>query len=223
MGQVRLLRLAHQEERHDEDGETPQRGCAVRDGHDARDEAVDEVVQPEPREALAEDREPALVPLHRERDADEAHVDPEVDKAGEDARDDHRDLGGRSCEVEVPGRGEDACCRERRERERADVEEDLMRPDPLRAPVDDRDRDRDRERSPRPEQRGAGDRSDGAERDRATADLVADRQRDGLADSDERDDREQAGDVGRAAEDEAVDACDDSREAHSADEQTEAA
>ena len=111
-----------------------------------------------------------------------------------------------------PAAREDARGGERSERQRADVEEHLVRPDPLRAPVDDRDRDRDRERGPRPEQRRAGDRADGAQRDRAAADLVADGQRDGLADADERDDREQARDVGRAAEQEPVDARDDAGE-----------
>ena len=90
--QVGLLRLAHQQQRHREDGERPEAGRLVADPDHAADEAVDEVVRREPGEALLEDRPPALVALDRDHRAEQAHVDHEVGGAGGDARRDVDEL-----------------------------------------------------------------------------------------------------------------------------------
>ena len=72
----------------------------------------------------------------------------------------------------------------------------------LRAPLDDADRHGERERGPRPEERGAGERADGADGDRAVVELERER----LPHADERDHGEQADHVRRGAEDRADDA-----------------
>ena len=73
--------------------------------------------------------------------------------------------------------------RERGQRERADVEDHVVERRPPRAPLHRGDRDRQGERGADAEQRGAGDRADGADRDRAVVDLERER----LAGTDERD------------------------------------
>ena len=84
--EVRLLRLPHQQQRNREHRECEQLDGFVRERHHAADEAVHEVVRQQPREALPEDRPPALVSLQGERQRDEAHVDHEVSSAGEQAQ-----------------------------------------------------------------------------------------------------------------------------------------
>ena len=86
--EVRLLRLAHQEERQREDEDRPGADRLVRLVDDGRDEAVDRVVRREPAEALLEDAQRALAPLDADGDRDETHVDDEVDEPGEQARGD---------------------------------------------------------------------------------------------------------------------------------------
>src|SRR5207237_935738 len=69
-----------------EHAEPTQVDCLVRECPHAADEPVHDVVRQQPRELLAEDAPPALVPLQRERERDEAHVDGEVAGAGEQAK-----------------------------------------------------------------------------------------------------------------------------------------
>ena len=83
--EVRLLRLAHQEERSGEDREREQADGVVRDRDDGADEAVDDVVRQEPGEPLAVDAPWALVPLDARGEAQQAHVHGEVDRAADEA------------------------------------------------------------------------------------------------------------------------------------------
>ena len=77
--EVRLLRLAHQQQRHREDGEGVEPGRVVADRDHAADEAVDDVVRQQPEEALVPDAPDVLAALHRECDREQAGVDREVD------------------------------------------------------------------------------------------------------------------------------------------------
>ena len=76
--EVRLLRLAHEEQRDGEDRERVEPGRVVGDRDHAADEAVDDPVRREPGEAFVPDAPHALVALDRDRDAEEAGVDGEV-------------------------------------------------------------------------------------------------------------------------------------------------
>ena len=92
----------------------------------------------------------------------------------------------------VLGRGrEDGRGSERRERERADVEQDLVHRRAAGAPLHRTDRDRQRQRATRPEQRGAGEHADRAHGERA---LVDDLERECLR----RSRRARAGRAGRS-------------------------
>ena len=93
---------------------------------------------------------------------------------------------------------EDLCGRERGERQRADVEQQLVETASPRAPLDQRHCQRECECSPRTDDGGARKRADGADRDRPGP-LHLDRER--LTDADEREDRQQTEDVEAAAHD----------------------
>ena len=90
--EVRLLRLAHQQQRHREDGERVQTRRVVADRDHAADEAVDEVVRREPEEALVPDPPDVLAALDRESDGQQSGVDREVEAAGDDAGGDGDEL-----------------------------------------------------------------------------------------------------------------------------------
>jgi hypothetical protein len=66
--EVRLLRVAHQQQRHGEDREREQIDRLVRQRHHAADEAVHDVMRQQPGELLLEHAPPALVSLQRERE-----------------------------------------------------------------------------------------------------------------------------------------------------------
>ena len=117
----------------------------------------------------------------------------------------------------VEAEHEDARRRQRRERQRADVEEHAVDLLALCAPLDDADRHREHERGPRAEQRRAGERADGADRDRAVVELERER----LPHADERDHGEQPDHVRRGAEDRADDARGDADRADEPDEHAE--
>ena len=152
--EVRLLRLAHQEQRHGEDREAVEADGRVADAHHGADEAVHDVVRQEPGETLVEHGPRALVTLDPGREAQQAHVDEEVQRA--------------ACESECgdgepaavagarPDR-EDGSRRERRHRHRADVVDDGVERVAARAPIDDGDRDRHRQRRAIVEERSAGE------------------------------------------------------------------
>ena len=95
-------------------------------------------------------------------------------------------------EVDVPAQVEDEAAASDGERQRADVEEHAVERRAPSAPLHGDRRDREREGGARAEERGAGERADGADRDRAA---VVDLERERLADADERDEREQPDDV----------------------------
>src|SRR5213075_3101596 len=98
---------------------------------------------------------PPFVPLQRERERDEAHVDGEVAGAGEESE--RGDREAVLCAVrEEGGELEDAGRGQRRQRQRADVEEHVVERVPARAPVDRNARDRERQRSTPAEQRRRG-------------------------------------------------------------------
>src|SRR5438067_13404202 len=82
--EVRLLRLAHQEQRHREHCERKDLDRFICERHHAADEAVDDVVRKEPGEPLPEDPPPALVSLERKSEGNEAHVHREVRGAGDE-------------------------------------------------------------------------------------------------------------------------------------------
>ncbi len=93
--------------------------------------------------------------------------------------------------------------REPAERQRAEVEAELVERGPVGAPVDEAHRGGEREGRTRPEQRCACERADGAERDRAPIEHL-DRKR--LADGDEPHEHEQPRDVAGTVERERHDA-----------------
>ena len=149
--EVRLLRLAHQEERQREDDDRPGADRLVGLVDDGGDEAVDRVVRRQPAEALAADAQRVLAPLDADRDRDETHVDDEVDEAGEQAA---GDVDARA-DAAVEADREDRGGAERRERERADVEEQLVEDGAARAPFDRGHGDREHERGTRADDRCA--------------------------------------------------------------------
>ena len=112
---------------------------------------------------------------------------------------------------------EDARRRKRRERQRADVEEHAVDLLALCAPLDDADRHGEDEGSPGAEERGSGERADGADRDRAVIELERER----LPHADERDHGEQPDHVRGGAEDRADDARGDADGADEPDEHAE--
>ena len=187
VAQVRLLRLAHEEQRHREDCEGEHAGGGVRDRDHAADEAVHDPVRGQPGEALLPGPPPALVALQREREADEAGVDREVGRSGREAGGDRDEVAQAPLEAgrEDPGRGQ------RGQRERADVEEHVVDRRAPCAPLDDGGRDRERDRCPRTEERRARERTDGGDRDRAVVDL----QRESLPDADQDHQGDQPEDV----------------------------
>ena len=166
----------------------------------------------EPREPLAPDRPPPLVALEREGERDECVVDDEVGRPGREPDDRDRHVG-----AEVPAGDEDARRRQRRERERADVEEHVLEPEPAGAPLDRGDRHRERQRDARPEERRARERADGADGDRADVRLERER----LADPDQADDGEEAEELVGPAHQQAEDPRPRSERADGADEQRE--
>jgi hypothetical protein len=123
--QIGLLGLAHQEERHSEHCKRPQVRGLVAEVDDAGDEAVDEVMRNEPREALLEGPPPSFVSLHGRREADEAHVDREVGEPGADPRHDGEDAAHVAVNVERVQRERAHSCK-RGEREGTHVEEDVV-------------------------------------------------------------------------------------------------
>ena len=163
MLEVRLLRLAHQEQRQCEDDDCPGADRLVRLVHDGCDEAVGHVVRRQPREALAPDVHEALSALDADRDRQERRVDDEVGEARQEARGDEDAGADRTGDVDR----EDRRGRERREREDPDVEEVVMEARAARAPRDRRHGDRERQRCARPDDRGCHERADGADGDRA--------------------------------------------------------
>ena len=217
MPEVRLLGLPHQEQRHCEDRERPEMRRLVAEEDDAGDEAVDEVMRDEPGEPLLEGAQPALMTLDRCGQTDKPHVDGEVREACCDAGDDRQDTARIALHLEQVQR-EGADGRQRREREGADVEEHVVQRLPPGAPLDRRSRKRERERGPGAEQGGTGERAHCADGDRAENEFV----RQGLARSEERDDRNQTADVVAGAEDEAGDAGCATDQADEADDGSEA-
>ncbi len=175
------------------------------------DEAVDEVVRREPEEAFVPDAPDLLASFEGESDRQQAGVDREVRRARGETRSDGHELGEAAFEAER----EDGCRHERRERQRADVEEHLVDRTAVGAPLDRADGDRDRECAPRAEERSACERTDGADGDRAVVELERER----LPHADERDHGEQADDVGRGAQEDAHHAGRDARDRHEADQQ----
>ena len=141
--EVRLLRLAHQQQRHREDRQSVEPGRGVADRDHAADEAVDDVVRREPEEALVPDAPDVLASLDGERDDSRPVLTAKYDRAGDEAGSDGDELAPAAVEPEH----EDRRRRERRERERADVEEHAVDLLPLRAPLDDADRHGDGERA----------------------------------------------------------------------------
>ncbi len=197
--EVRLLRLPHQHERHGDDGEGVEADRGVGDRDHRSHEAVDDVVGREPREPLAEDPPGALVALHGRGDADQGHVDEEVDTARGEAEPRQRRPASRHGLGE---RGEHGRSGHRGERERSDVEGDVVERVPACAPVDDGARDRQRQGGTVVEERGAGERSHGADGDRALDHV----ERQCLADRDEGGDCEQPDHVPARPGEEAGDA-----------------
>ena len=209
VAKVGLLRLAHQQQRQREDDERPDADRLVRLVDDGGDEAVDEVVERQPAEALAPGAPRVLAALDGDGEREQAGVDGKVGEAGDQPHDDEHGLRAGAADVHR----EDLRGGERGKRERADVEEQLVEDAPPGAPLDRRHRDRERERGARADDRSAGERTDGAHRDRAG---VLDLERESLADADEDDDRDQACDVGARTDEDAADAhrgADDSYEA----------
>src|SRR4029077_3717517 len=160
--EVRLLRLPHQQERHCEHGQREQLNRLVRKRHHAADEAVDEVVRQEPGEALPEDGPPALVPLHRQRERDEAHVDGEVGRACEQSEARRGELvrsavreEGRDLEDTRRGKGGQG--------EGADVEEDVVQRRPAGTPFDRHARKGKWQRSAEAEERRGRETTYGAD------------------------------------------------------------
>ena len=161
--QVRLLRLPHQQERDREDRQGEQVDRLIRERHHAADEAVHDVVRQQPRELLLEDAPPAFVALQRECQRDEAHVDDEVARAGEQAeRGDREPVRGSVREEEAEL--EDAGGRQRCEGQGADVEEHVVERLPARAPIDGDAGDRQRKRGTPAEERRRRQTADGAHR-----------------------------------------------------------
>ena len=99
--EVRLLCLAHQQERHREHGERIEAGRVVADRDDAADEAVDEVVRREPEEAFVPDAPDVLAPFEGESDGEEAGVDREVRRTGGEARSDGHELAEAAVEADA--------------------------------------------------------------------------------------------------------------------------
>ena len=133
--------------------------------------------------------------LEGHRTAQEARVHDEVHAARDEPRRGHHEL----LEPFVAAEVEDCRRREAGEREGADVEEELVDRRAPRAPLHRRGGDGERQRRLRAGDRGSGQRTDRADGDRASVELEGER----LAAGDERDDRQQAEDLGRRSEDEA--------------------
>ena len=177
--EVGLLRLAHQEERQREDDDRPGADRHVRLVDDGRDEAVDGVVRRQPAESLLEDPQRVLAALDADGDRDETHVDDEVDEPGEQAAGDEDARADPAVEADR----EDRRGAERGERQRTDVEEQLVEDGAARAPLDRRHGDREHECCARADDRRRRERTDGADGDRARL-LHLERQH--LAEADER-------------------------------------
>ncbi len=112
---------------------------------------------------------------------------------------------------------EHPCGAERRERERADVEQHVVQGRAPCAPLDHGGGDRDRERGARAEQGRSCDRADRSDRDRPLVEL----QRERLPDPDERDDCDEAEDVLALAEHDPEHAGGDAEHADEADQHCE--
>ncbi len=188
MAEVGGHRLAHEEEREDEDREAVEADGRVGECDRPADRAEGDVVRQEPREALVPHAPPLVVPFEGHRAREEARVDDEVRAAGDEA--------GR-CDDELAGAGlvradaEDGGCGQRCEAERADVEADVVPRVPARAPFDRDRRNRERQRRSGAEERCACKGADRADRDGASLHLERER----LAAADEDDDRDQADEV----------------------------
>ena len=100
MPEVGGHRLAHEEEREDEDGEAVEADGRVREGDRAADRAEGDVVRQEPREALVPDAPPLVVPFERHGAREEPRVDDEVRAAGDQAGRGDDELARRACRLE---------------------------------------------------------------------------------------------------------------------------
>ena len=179
--EVRLLRLAHQQDGHGEDHEGVE---ARRRRRRSRSRRRRSRRRGSAAGAARSARGTPSAPGRSSPAAADERVEARVDGEVDDARD---DAGARDHERASADEGEDSRSGERGERDGAGVEDQLPQLQAPGAPVRGYGRDRDHERGSRAEERRAGERADDGDRDPAFVDV----QRQRLAAADERDDHDE--------------------------------